>query len=252
MRGEGELARVPVSITVPYRKLGAREQEGELFYELDYVVVASKADGEEVSRAQDALTLSFDAADRDRLAAQRLSIQEVLSVPPGNYQVLAYVRDRRRARLGSAAFELEVPPRPGEGALALSSVFLASEILEGTLGEPRPFRFGSVRVVPTAEATFTRDDALKLYVEAYGSQAGEDGRKRLRVDFFVMRDGRLYLGVPAAHLRPDTEPVGITSQIPLRKCEPGPYVIRVRVTDELSGSRAESETRFTVRAADGD
>ena len=66
------------------------------------------------------------------------------------------------------------------------------------------------------------------------------------MDFFVMQYGRLHMGVPAAHLRPDADPVGITSQILLRKCEPGAYVIRVRVTDEVTGAKAESETNFDV------
>ena len=248
VHGRDETARVAVNVTVPYRQLGSREEDSKLFYELDYVVVASKEDGEEVSRASDQLTLSFDASDRDRLMEQRLSIQERLAVPPGNYQVLAYVRDRRRNRLGSAEFQLDVPESAPD-VLSLSSVFLARDLLRSSFGESRPFQFGSVRVIPATEAVFTRDDSLKLYVEAYGAAAGEDGRKRLRVDFFVMQYGRLYMGVPASYMRPDSEPVGITGEILLRKCEPGAYVIRVRVTDEVSGSKAESEASFAVQAA---
>ena len=66
-----------------------------------------------------------------------------------------------------------------------------------------------------------------------------------------MRYGRLHMGVPASYMRPDTEPVGITGDILLRKCEPGEYVIRVRATDEVSGSKAESEASFSVQADDG-
>ena len=246
---DDQTARVPVNVTVPYRQIGSREEDGQLFYELDYVVVASKEDGEEVSRASDQLTLSFDASDRDRLMEQRLSIQETLTVPPGgSYQVLAYVRDRRRNRLGSAEFQLDVPESAPD-VLSLSSVFLATDLLRSSFGESRPFQFGTVRVVPAIEAVFTRDDKLKLYVEAYGAAAEEDGRKRLRVDFFVMQHGRLYMGVPASYMRPDTEPVGITGEILLRKCEPGAYVIRVRVADEVSGAKAESEASFAVQAA---
>jgi GWxTD domain-containing protein len=248
VHGDDQAARVPVNVTVPYRQIGSREEDGQLFYELDYVVVAYKEDGEEVSRASDQLTLSFDASDRDRLMEQRLSIQETLTVPPGSYRVLAYVRDRRRNRLGNTEFPLVVAAREPE-AFGLSSVFLAREFLKSNLDESRPFQFGSVRVIPATEAVFTRDDSLKLYVEAYGAAASEDGRKRLRVDFFVMQFGRLYMGVPASYMRPDTEPVGITGEILLRKCEPGAYVIRVRVTDEVSGAKAESEASFAVLAA---
>jgi GWxTD domain-containing protein len=241
-------ARVPVNVTVPYQQMGSREEDGKLFYELDYVVVASKEDGEEVSRVSDELTVTFDASVREALLKQRLSIQETLSVPPGSYEVLAYVRDRRRNRLGSTKFPLVVSAAEPE-ILSLSTVFLARDLVRSDLAEPRPFQFGSIRVIPAVEPVFSSEDSLKLYVEAYGVAEGDDGLKRLRVDFFVMRNGRLYMGVPAAHLRPDADPVGITSEIPLRKCTPGAYVIRVRVTDETTGARSESETEFLVLAA---
>jgi len=54
----------------------------------------------------------------------------------------------------------------------------------------------------------------------------------------------------SGELRPDVDPVGITSEIPLRKCEAGNYVMRVRVTDEITGAKAESETTFVVLAGD--
>ncbi len=244
--GEKEQARVPVQLTVPYKDLSYRTEGTKLFYDVDYVVIASKEDGEEVARAEDKLTVSVEPAEQPKVVALRLSISEVLQVPPGDYKVVGYVRDRNRNHIGHVEFPLQVAPKPS-GALALSSIFLASEILPGDLSQSKPFQFGAVRVIPASERVFTQDDTLKLYVEAYGAPTAEDGRKRLRVDFFVMRDGRLALGVPASFLRPDAEPVGITGQIPLRKCEPGDYVMRVRVTDEPSGARAESEIPFTVR-----
>lgn len=245
---EGALARVPVQLTVPYRDLSFRDEQTRVLYDLDYLLVASKEDGTEVSRVEDELTLSVEPAQQEELRGARLSIQEVMELPPGSYRVVAYVRDRVRNHIGNVEFPLDVIERPA-GTLGLSSVFLAGEILQGDDGEIRPFQFGAVRIIPAPEPSFTPDDTLKLYVEAYGATAGEDGRRRLRVDFFVMRDGRLALGVPATFLRPEAEPVGITGQIPLRKCEPGEYVIRVRVSDESSGARAESETPFTVTAS---
>jgi GWxTD domain-containing protein len=242
---DGERARVPVQIAVPYRELASR-QDGERFlYDVDYVIVASMEDGTEVDRAEDALTLEFEPEEVKSLADVRLSIEEVLEAPPGSYKVIAYIRDRNRNRIGNVELPLAVPQRPSAG-LGLSSVFVASELLPGNAAETRPFQFGSVRVIPAADRTFTRDHTLKLYVEAYGATKGEDGRKRLRVDFFVMRDGRLAVGVPASYLRPEAEPVGVTGQIPLRKCDPGAYTIRIRVTDENNGAQAESETTFAV------
>lgn len=244
--GEGDRARVPVQLTVPYKALSPRAQGPKLLYDVDYVVMASKEDGQEVDRAEDTLTVSIEPEEQPQLGNLRLSISEVLQLPSGDYKIVSYIRDRNRNHIGHVEFPLEVASKPS-GTLSLSSIFLAAEILPGDLSQAKPFQFGAVRVIPAAERVFTPEDRLKLYVEAYGASAGEDGRKRLRVDFFVMRDGRLALGVPASFLRPEAEPVGITGQIPLRKCQPGDYVIRVRVTDESTGSRAEAEAPFTVR-----
>jgi GWxTD domain-containing protein len=244
--GEGEQARVPVQLTVPYKDLAYRAEGAKLLYDVDYVLIASKEDGAEAARAEDELTVSIDPEEQANLGEVRLSISRVLQVPPGDYKVVAYVRDRNRDHIGHVEFPLDVAPRPS-GALALSSLFLAAELLPADLTQSKPFQFGAVRVIPAAERVFLQEDTLKLYLEAYGASAAEDGRKRLRVDFFVMRDGRLALGVPASFLRPESDPVGITGQIPLRKCEPGAYVIRVRVTDETSGGLAEAEVPFSVR-----
>jgi GWxTD domain-containing protein len=243
---EGERARIPIQIAVPYRELSYRDDDERVLYDVDYVIVASTEDGSEVDRVEDELTLAFGREQPKALEGVRLSIEEVLQAPAGRYRVVAYIRDRNRNRIGNVELPLVVPAPPSSAGLSLSSVFLASEILPGNGAETRPFQFGSVRVIPAAEKVFARDDTLKLYVEAYGASKSEDGRKRLRVDFFVMREGRLALGVPASFLRPDADPIGVTGQIPLRKCDPGEYAIRVRVTDENNGGRAESETTFVV------
>jgi GWxTD domain-containing protein len=244
---EGERARIPVQIAVPYSELSYRADGGRVLYDIDYVIVASMEDGLEIDRAEDQLTLAFEPDQPKNLDGVRLSIEEVLEAPPGSYRVVAYIRDRNRNRIGNVEAALVVPAPPSSAGLSLSSVFLAAEILPGNASETRPFQFGSVRVIPAAEKVFTRDDTLKIYVEAYGATKSEDGRKRLRVDFFVMRGGRLAVGVPASFLRPEADPVGVTGQIPLRKCDPGEYTLRVRITDENGGGRAESETSFVVR-----
>jgi GWxTD domain-containing protein len=238
-------ARVPVQLTVPYRDLVPTDEGARLLYDLDYVIILSRENGEEVDRVDDELTVSVEPEKSQALAEARLSIQENLEAPPGSYRVVAYVRDRTRNHIGNVDFSLTVPEPPAT-ALSVSTLFLAGELLPGNFSESRPFQFGSVRVIPSFESSFRKDDTLKLYLEAYGASAGDNGRKRLRVDFFVMRDGRLFLGVPATFVRPEAEPVGITGQIPLRKCDPGSYVIRVRVTDEISGARAEAEAAFSV------
>jgi len=239
-------ARIPVSVVVPYQQLSARRQEESVSYRIDYLLRLFDPQGEEVTRAEDALTLTFSEAQFQQSAQHRLALEESLYAEPGTYRLQAIFRDSQEDRVGSWEQALEIPAQDPE-ALSLSSVFLAAALVESVAGESQPFQFGSVRVIPSPDDIFSQTDDLGLYVQAYRAQAEADGRKRIKVDFFVMQAGRLFMRAPASHLFPTSEPVGITATIPLRKCAPGDYVLRVRVTDEIAGSIAEEEHPFTVR-----
>lgn len=240
-----ERSKVPVSIAVPYRELSARREGGKVFFEVDYLIRVLDEDGTEIARVGDELTLSFEDQQYGQLASQRLAIEEALEVEPGSYTLLAYVRDRLEEKVGSVERPLEVPKREPQD-FSLSSIFLAQALADSIVGSSRPFQFGTVRVIPNLESSFRSDQNLSLYLEAYGAAESDDGRKRIRVDFFIMKEGRLFMGVPAHHLFPHAEPIGITASIPLRKCTTGDYVIRVRVTDEVTGRRAERDASFAV------
>jgi GWxTD domain-containing protein len=242
---DGEI-KVPVNLIVPYRELSARRQGDKVSYRVDYLVRLIDDEGEEAARAEDRVTLTFTQEQFQRTAGLRLAMEESLAAEPGTYTLQAIFRDSQENRVGTVEQELEIPTM-GPGALSLSSIFLAGALVQSATGGSRPFQFGTVRVIPSVDGTFDSTDSLGLYLQAYGTQSEPDGKKRIKVDFFIMRDDRLYMGVPANHLFPTSEPVGITATIPLRKCTPGDYAIRVRVTDEIAGRSTERETRFTVR-----
>ena len=238
--------RIPVSVAVPYRELSARRQ-GEVFsYRLDYLIRLIDEEKKETARVEDALTFTFTEGQYQRAAEHQLVLEESLPVEPGTYTLQAILRDSQEDRVGTLEKSLEVPAL-GEGELSLSSIFLAADLVESRLRTPRPFQFGTVRVVPSMDGAFDSSESLRLYLEAYGTENNPPGGKRIKVDFFILRDGRLHMGVPASHLFPTSEPVGITATIPLRKCSPGEYAVRVRVTDEITGKVAETESPFTLR-----
>jgi GWxTD domain-containing protein len=239
--------KIPVSIAVPYRELTASQSGEQAQYDLDYIILLTDEEGNEAARAEDRLTIRLSQEQYSRAASQHLAIEESLEVEPGRYKLQAILRDNAGERLGTVEDSLDVPTQPQDG-LSLSSLFLAGTLIKGMPEAPRPFQFGTVRVVPSLDRLFAPDQQLGVYLQAYGTLKDSDGRKKVKVDFFVMRDERLYMGVPASHLFPDTEPVGISASIPLRKCTPGSYVLRVRVTDEVNGQQAEQDASFTVEA----
>ena len=243
----GAEAKIPVSFAVPYSALGRERSAEQVQYRLDYLVRLMNDEEVEVARREDALTIRLPADQEARSKQRMLNFEESLTAEPGRYRLQVFVRDLRREALGVFERDLEVAPAR-DGGLSLSSLFVAGAIIKGaSLATPRPFRFGPVRVVPSLDASFGQDQSVGFYLEAYGTQNDADERKRIRVEIFVMRDDRLFMGIPTSFLRPAAEPVGISAMIPLRKCSPGDYVLRIRVTDEVTGERLERESSFTVR-----
>ena len=242
---EDGTALVPVSLAVPYEELSARRAGSSVAYRVEYLVRLVDGQGNEVSKRSDYLTLSFPEDKWQKLGRHQLSLEESLEAPPGEYKLQAYLRDNDEDKVGSFEATVAIATRE-PGTFALSSLLIADALAESTGGSSGPFQFGSIRVVPSVDRTFTSDRSLNLYLQAYGASTKDDGRKKLKLEFFVMKDGRLFMGVPSSFLFPTTEPVGIRASIPLAKCPPGDYAIRVRVTDEVGSRSAEREAAFRV------
>jgi hypothetical protein len=99
--------------------------------------------------------------------------------------------------------------------------------------------------VPNLSKSFLSGRSLTAYLEAYGLT----GEARLKVDFFLLKDGRLFSKVAPSHHRPGGGgEVAVRSEISLRSFPPGEYVLRARITDETTGDVAERESPFTIRA----
>ena len=108
-----------------------------------------------------------------------------------------------------------------------------------------PFQFGDVRLVPNLSKSFLSGRTLTAYLEAYGLA----GDARLRVEFFLLKEGRLFSKVapslpPAGRGRRSVRPErDLAEELP-----PGDYVLRARITDETTGDVAERESPFSIRA----
>ncbi|MGH9462948.1 MAG: hypothetical protein ACRD1X_17180, partial [Vicinamibacteria bacterium] len=79
----------------------------------------------------------------------------------------------------------------------------------------------------------------------------QDARARLRVDFYVIKDGRLFSKVAPSYHRPtNRSSVAIKSDVSLKELPPGDYTLRARVTDEISNELVERNADFSVTLAD--
>ena len=237
-------AVVPVTLAIPYARLTPDPFEGHYRYQVD-LVVQFQVNG--VDKAlEDRIEVSLEESAIEEYRRSELLYDASILLPPGEYDLVATVRDNPSGAVGQVSTKVSVPALTS-GKLALSSLLLASAAVQ-TQPSPEeskaPFQFGDVRLIPNLSRSFLTGGSVTAYLEAYGLAFDA----RLRVDFFLLKDGRLFSKVAPSHHRPGGGgQVSIRSEISLKGFPVGDYVLRARITDEITGEVAERESPFSVR-----
>ena len=156
--------------------------------------------------------------------------------------------------MNTLAIPLNVP-RTEAGKLASSTLVLA-DVLERV--PPRSigreaFVIGDWKVRPRVTASFGQDENLGVFLQAYNF-IPEEGTRRLNgsVTFQIVPLGSaeklLEVSEDVASL-PYASPQQVTIEklLPLRSCAPGPYTLKVIVTDHNSSQTVTSSAAFSVK-----
>ncbi len=211
-------AVVPVTLSIPYARLTPEPFEDRYRYQVDLVVQFQVAGVEKALEDRIEVTLEKDAIEEYRRS--ELLYDASILLPPGEYELVATVRDNPSGAVGQVSTKVSVPTLTS-GKLALSSLLLASAAVETPAFEEAteaPFQFGGVRLIPNLSKSFVSGRTLTAYVEAYGLT--DDAR--LRVDFFLLKEGRLYSKVAPSHHRPGGGgEVSVRSEISLKSFPAG-------------------------------
>ncbi|HLE72478.1 MAG TPA: hypothetical protein VJH87_22560, partial [Vicinamibacteria bacterium] len=240
----GDPAVVPLTLSIPYARLTPEPVESGYRYQVDLVVQFQVEGIDKAIEDRIEVLVSKDAIEEYR--GSELLYDASIVLPPGDYELVATVRDNPSGAVGQVSTKVSVPSIE-TGKLFLSSLLLASAAVDAPASdevEKAPFQFGDVRLVPNLSKIFLSGRSLTAYLEAYGLT----GEARLKVDFFLLKDGRLFSKVAPSHHRPGGGgEVAVRSEISLRSFPPGEYVLRARITDEATGEVAERESPFTIR-----
>ena len=154
--------------------------------------------------------------------------------------------------MGQSVSRLNIPQLGGK-SLGVSSLMIAGGAIETAappIGGPRPpFQFGNMRLVPNVSNVFTALDSLVAYVQAFGYALSPDTKSsELRVEFFIFHEGRMFSKVtPSYHRLTGKSEIAIKSEILLRDYPRGEFVLRARITDQLTGQQVEQNQQFVVR-----
>ncbi|MBI4168902.1 MAG: GWxTD domain-containing protein, partial [Acidobacteria bacterium] len=180
---------------------------------------------------------------RPEAAGRSLLFQSWFSLPPGDYQAALTLSDRRSGRGVSLPSPLSVPDF-GRG-LSLSTLLVGR--LPGGAGEsPGPFAQGRIAAVPDPERLFAAGEALTIAYQVYNAR-----HRREAADLDV--EYRFFLNTESGPIQAGKEVVlthqrgeSLAYSLPLAGWPEGDYLVKVRVTDNLSRATATREDRFRV------
>jgi hypothetical protein len=184
--------------------------------------------------------------------------QAGIPVEPGGYTVFFGIHDQETGALYPFRKTLAVPALP-YGRLTLGGVNLAARVERrpGPVSSawPAPFVIGGLEVTPRGDEPFRNGEDLAFYFQVHSPALDPiDARPDLDVEYqFLAAADPGPDGAPA--LVPLGNPIHLSRQrdqvlghgLPLRDWRPGAYLLRVRVTDNLSGLEAAGETTFRVQ-----
>jgi hypothetical protein len=151
-----------------------------------------------------------------------------LALPPGDYATSLAVTGEKDRLLASTTLPLRVPAL--EKDLAVSSLLLSAGIGPVDKARDDSFVFGTVEVLPRADAEFSRSESLWYFVQL----ANVEDAEKITQELQLRRGAQTIASQPASpaklqELAPGRYAFGY--EIPLTGLAPGSYTLYVTVRD---------------------
>ena len=200
-------------------------------------------------------------------------LSRAIALPPGEYDAYIAVKDKGTdqknpppPKVGVLKHELKVPDYTATAGLVTSSVILAktvepmSQQLSPAQQEENPYVFGTMKIVPSEDAKFTKAGELQVIFWIYGATEAAGGKPDVQVDFNFhqkLAEGEKYFNKTApqqlnAQTLPPEFSVAAGHQlpgslvVPLASFPEGSYRLEIKVTDKPSGKTVTQNVDFTV------
>jgi GWxTD domain-containing protein len=189
-------------------------------------------------------TLAPLAADGTFWASYRLGLK------PGKYSVRVAALDELTKKGCVVESEADVPDL-NTGELTAASLIAVREIEENVQNDPaHPFSaylLGSARLVPFATHVLQKSDALHVFYQYYDAKLDEaTGKASVVASVQIVKGDK---PVARAADNPFDLQVGgtIIGPVPLDKYEPGSYVVKLKLTDNIAKKDVTREFGFEVK-----
>lgn len=221
-------------------------------------------------------------------------IRRAFAVPPGDYDVYVAVKERSAApapagaaggqeggqqpegqqaaaaaRMGIVKQQVSVPTLEGGEGLQTSSVIVAetAEVLQQPLSTDRqaehPYTFGQMRLVPSLNNTFSKQDELSVIFWIYNAGLDPSTKKpNLQIDYEFhqkLPEGEKYFNKTEPQLlNAETLPPQFdlaaghqlpgSLAVPLASFPEGDYRLAIKIQDKIANTTETRDVSFTVAA----
>jgi len=246
------VARVDVAMEIPADVVKFENRKGKPHAEVNFLGIATGADGQARGRFSDVLKLDFDsAAQVENLKGKFLHYEKEFKIAAGEYS-LTVTFGQDEASFGKVQSPLVVDSWAGDfglSALALSrETHPAADLgLVPALEGRTPLVAQGAQIVPSGAAGFARAEPVFVYFEIYGQQANA---ARVRLRLLDSKTGQEKwdggsLSVPGQGEGGNPKiPAG--AKLPVESLAPGAYRLEVTATD-TTGKLVKRTADFELR-----
>jgi hypothetical protein len=201
-------------------------------------------------------------------------VARAMAVKPGDYEVFIAVKEATKgkppknappAKVGMLRRDITVPDF-STPELATSSVIIANDIqpvttpLTAQQQQESPYTFGTMTVVPSADAKLKKSGELQVLFWVYGAQTDASNKPDVSIDYSFYQktaDGEKYFNKTAPQaLNATTLPAEFSTAaghqlpgslvVPLASFPPGDYRLEIKITDKRSSKTLTQNANFTV------
>jgi VWFA-related protein len=169
-------------------------------------------------------------------------------IKPGLYQVIVAARDSKSGQVGSAR-EWVLIPDLSSRRLSLSSLIVGLQSVEG--GAATTGQAATAQALFSVDHHFTRHAPLRFVAFIYNAARGASGNAPpdVVIQAQVLSAGRQVSTTSWSKAVGTTQDIGRIAyggEVPLRSLAAGQYVLQVTVKDQVTGTTAVQQTKFTV------
>ncbi len=183
---DGDRYRIELAYALP--KYNVSASDAEIGLDLENGVFVFDEDWAEVYRKRSDISLRWPELtpsgypNADSLRISHLVIQLAFEVPPGRYNLIGEVRDRKRGSIGT--FREERGLATADSDLSMSDLLLATQI---ETGSSFPEKRSHLNIVANPLRTYHRSESAFIYLEMYELKRDEFGRTEYEISYRIGR-----------------------------------------------------------------